>query len=391
MHTRWKILAVSTGVQLCAALGTQSIGAWGVFAQQRFGLTHAQLGLLATLCGAITIPGLWLAGCALDRHGERWPVAAGVCIVAAAMALLGLADSYPACLAAMVLLGLGYSPVQPGSSRVVHGWFPPAQRGLAMGIRQAALPLGGALAALLFPALIGARGWMDAMGSAALLMGLAGGAFAWVHRPAPIAAPHAAPRAGPAGHATSLPMVVGALLVLGQTAISVYWGLFMAQVFALPLTTATALLFQAQLAGAVGRIVLARASDRHPGQRWMSVGGCAWGCAAVMACAALLPASVPLTWLVSLSGAAGFFGFGWYGPWVVWLTESARADQTGRALGAAMAMNQVSICLLPLAFGWSVDQIGGYRPAWWALSASTVIAGLLCGWTGRTTQSIAKQ
>ncbi|MCC4607762.1 MFS transporter [Xanthomonas campestris pv. zinniae] len=390
MHTRWKILAVSTGVQLCAALGTQSIGAWGVFAQQRFVLSHAQLGLLATLCSAITIPGLWLAGCALDRHGERWPVTTGICILAAAMALLGLADSYAACLAAMALLGLGYSPIQPGGSRVIHSWFPPAQRGLAMGIRQAALPLGGALAAVLFPALIGAQGWMGAMGNAALLMVLAGGAFAWVHRPAPIAAPYAASPPGPTGHRTSLPTVVGALLVLGQTAISVYWGLFMAQAFALPLATATGLLFQAQLAGAVGRIVLARVSDRHPGQRWISVSGCAVACAAVMACAALLPASVPLGCLVTLSGAAGFFGFGWYGPWVVWLTESARARQTGRALGAAMAMNQVSIALLPLAFGWSVDQVGGYRPAWWTLAASAALAGLVCGWAGRTTQSVTR-
>ena len=48
--------------------------------------------------------------------------------------------------------GLGAS-VNAASGRAVMGWFAADQRGLALGIRQASLPVGGALAALVLPRL----------------------------------------------------------------------------------------------------------------------------------------------------------------------------------------------------------------------------------------------
>ena len=39
-----------------------------------------------------------------------------------------------------------YSVSQPGGSKVILKWFRKENRGLAMGIRQAGIPIGGALA-----------------------------------------------------------------------------------------------------------------------------------------------------------------------------------------------------------------------------------------------------
>ena len=42
-----------------------------------------------------------------------------------------------------------YSVSQPGGSKVILKWFPNENRGLAMGIRQAGIPIGGALTGVL--------------------------------------------------------------------------------------------------------------------------------------------------------------------------------------------------------------------------------------------------
>jgi nitrate/nitrite transporter NarK len=49
--------------------------------------------------------------------------------------------------------------VNAASGRAVMSWFAPAQRGFALGIRQTAVPLGGAAAALFLPPAAAAGGW----------------------------------------------------------------------------------------------------------------------------------------------------------------------------------------------------------------------------------------
>ena len=58
-------------------------------------------------------------------------------------------------LGVLLVVGAGYSTVQPGGSKSVASWFDGSRRGTAMGIRQAGLPLGAALASATLP-LIGA-------------------------------------------------------------------------------------------------------------------------------------------------------------------------------------------------------------------------------------------
>ena len=58
-------------------------------------------------------------------------------------------SSSPALLgAALFLAGCAAASVNSASGRVVSGWYPPHQRGTAMGIRQMAQPLGAALSAV---------------------------------------------------------------------------------------------------------------------------------------------------------------------------------------------------------------------------------------------------
>ena len=87
-------------------------------------------------------------GAAADRIGERVVIVAEsgprrCCCVGAASCrgTTGLAI-------ALALAGAAGASVNAASGRMVMGWFPPRERGLAMGTRQTAQPLGVAVAAL---------------------------------------------------------------------------------------------------------------------------------------------------------------------------------------------------------------------------------------------------
>jgi sugar phosphate permease len=58
----------------------------------------------------------------------------------------------------LTLAGAAGASVNAASGRAVMSWFAPAQRGFALGIRQTAVPLGGAAAALFLPPAAAAGG-----------------------------------------------------------------------------------------------------------------------------------------------------------------------------------------------------------------------------------------
>jgi MFS family permease len=110
-------------------------------------------GLLATLV-------LW--GALADRYGERLVIAGGLG-GAGVMLLLALTAGGPIALGACFAVGgAAAGSVNVASGRLILGWFGVAERGLAMGIRQTAKPLGVALAAVLLPSL-GAHGRAPAL------------------------------------------------------------------------------------------------------------------------------------------------------------------------------------------------------------------------------------
>ncbi|MGW4426035.1 MFS transporter [Streptosporangium sp. NPDC004631] len=110
-----------------------------------------------------------MAGRLLDRHDERWVVGIGALVVAVALAAGSSAPGYVSLLVVLLIVGAGYSTIQPGGSKSVASWFDASQRGLAMGIRQAGLPLGGVLAALALPSLATAFGRRSTLVAGALV------------------------------------------------------------------------------------------------------------------------------------------------------------------------------------------------------------------------------
>ena len=101
-------------------------------------------GLLATLVG-------W--GALADRYGERLVIAAGLGSAGLVLVLATAARGPVALGACLVVAGAAAGSVNAASGRLILGWFGVAERGLAMGIRQTAQPLGVAVAAVALPGL----------------------------------------------------------------------------------------------------------------------------------------------------------------------------------------------------------------------------------------------
>jgi len=289
---------------------------------------------------------------------------------------------------------MGYSTAQPGGSRSVASWFSAEQRGFAMGIRQAGLPLGGAAASAVLPALAAAHGWRAAPATGAAAALLAALAFGCLYRspggggvataataPSPPPRPRRQRlRAQLAGRLRMAREPAMARIVLsGVSLISVQYGVVVLCVLSLHERQrmspgrAALVLFAAQGAGVVGRVVLAAWSDRAPGGRYRPVLVCL---AAAVGGLALLgsPVGGSQAAAVALFLWLGFFGFGWYGPWVAHVAESAPPARGGFALGLAMAVNQIAVIAVPPLLGVLRDATGGYTPGWWALAACAAAA-----------------
>ncbi|HEX2652265.1 MAG TPA: MFS transporter [Xanthobacteraceae bacterium] len=383
---RWLVLVAATIAQASACFLVQGFGAIGGYMQNALGLSAFQIGLLMSAAQFVPIIGLLVAGELLDRFSERLVVGIGALIVAGALACASFSTTYEMLLLWLIVVGAGYSTAQPGGSKSVAAWFSKSQRGFAMGIRQAGLPLGGALAAASLPFVAASYGWHQAFLVGAAVAFVGGALFIAVYR-SPVEV-----TAKPAQNATSLKASLAArfsmlrvpamrkIMWSGITLISVQYGVLIfvpldfRDRFGLPLESVARLLFLAQIAGVVGRIALAAWSDRCKSGRYFPVATSLGALIAGFGVLLLVPNATPTALLAILAIWLGFFGFGWYGPWVAYVSESAPPDRVGFALGLAMAINQIAIIGSPPLLGFSRDMFGNHAISWIVLIACLFVA-----------------
>jgi predicted MFS family arabinose efflux permease len=387
---RWVVLAAATLAQASASFALLGVPALAGFLQQDFGLSATETGLLLTATYAAPLFALLFVGDLLDRKSERLIIGLGAAILFVAMLLAAASSGFAALLVWLFIAGLGYSATQPGGSKSVSVWFRGDRLGLAMGVRQAGLPAGGAIAAAILPAMAAALGWRAAFvaGAAAALGG--GLAFALIYRPPPEETDGAPKRASLSFEVVAgllrerwmrNAMVAGLALVSAQYGILTWLMLYLRDHAHIALTHGAAFLFVVQFVGVAGRIGLAAWSDRAPAARFglltLSMIAVAAGILVLM----FVPADTPEPALALLAAWLGFFGLGWYGPWVAYLAEEAPPDKTGLTIGAAMALNQFGIMAAPPLLGLAHDLSGGYTALW---ACIVVALGVAYALTKRT-------
>ncbi|WP_241387064.1 MFS transporter [Rhodococcus sp. CH91] len=273
---RWLILALGVLAQAAQATVVNGVAFLIPTLHQDAGFTLAQAGTLAgaPLLGGVFTLVVW--GAIADRFGERLALTAGLGLAAAAMcvasltASLELSRTASAALLGILLMcaGAGAVSANSASGRVVVGWFPPRQRGLAMGIRQMSVPLGVAAGALVIPTLAGGHGIAWALAFPALACGVAALACAVgvidPPRPGRAEAERTGALANPYRTSLSLTRIhlASILLVVPQYVVWTYALVWLITDRGWDEVGAGLVITVAQILGALGRVVTGAWSDR---------------------------------------------------------------------------------------------------------------------------------
>jgi MFS family permease len=162
-------------------------------------------------------------------------------------------------------------------------------------------------------------------------------------------------------------------LITVQSTLLIFMTLDLQERLGLTIKASASLLFIALCAGAVGRILLAAWSDRSTVGRSFPVKVSMYALMLGLLVFALVDRR-SFAELVCLAVWLGFFGFGWYGPWVASVADVAPPERVGFALGLAMALNQIAIIASPPLFGTLRDHSGGYVSAWLVLIVMLLLA-----------------
>jgi ACS family hexuronate transporter-like MFS transporter len=367
-------------VTLAHGLGSLSILATAPlspFLLDGLALSRVQVGLFlpaAYLGGMLfALPAGWLT----ERRGVRWPLVLGQTLTGAMVVLASLAPDLVTALACLFLGGLGFGVLNPATGKAIIDWFPPRERGRAMGVKQAGLTLGGIVSAAVLPSVAVAFGWRVALGMAGVVSLLSALTIALLYRdpPAHTVAASAPARFSDIGPFLTRPGVVvifvcGLALSLLQSGVLAYFVLSLRDTFAFSAVDAGRLLALAHLGGAAGRLGWGVVSDRlfagrrRPGLAINAlIGAAAFGCLALGS--QLPPGVLPL-----LAVVLGVAAFGWVGLYFALVAEIGGARSAGLLTGLAVIFSWGGILVGPPLFGLLVHVTDSYRTAWLALAVA---------------------
>ena len=126
--------------------------------REEYDLSLGQIGVLLAASWVGTTLTLLPWGLAADRFGERVALTVGMLASAACLVGAAYASSFEELVVFLLLVGAAGSAVNSASGRAVMNWFGRDERGLALGVRQTAIPLGGLIGALTLPPIADAGG-----------------------------------------------------------------------------------------------------------------------------------------------------------------------------------------------------------------------------------------
>jgi MFS family permease len=383
---RWKVLAVGVAANAAFSAAAAGLPATAVLMRADYRLGNGQLGLVLGLLGLgvalFELP--W--GMLADRWGDRPVLLAGLGATAAALAWMsGYAAPAPGAVPALGLLALGLvlvgilgGSVNGASGRAVMSWFDEGERGLAMSIRQTAVPLGGGLGALALPWLAARAGFGSVFGALALMCAAAALlAACWLREPDRPAAPtraHSAP--GPLRDARvwRTALAIG-LLCCPQFAVLTFATVFLHDFSGAGIGATTAVLVAVQLGAMIARVASGRWTDRR-GNRgaylrfciglsfllFAALGATAWATSDAMLALAILMA------------AAGICVSAWHGVAYTELATLAGAGRAGTALGMANSCCYLGLFLTPAVMPHLVAATSW--PMAWGLAGLCMLAAL---------------
>lgn len=417
---KWKVLGVGFAANASFSAAFSGIPTTAVYLRSGYHLGNEGLGLVLGMLGlGIAVSELpW--GLLTDRWGDRRVLLLGLLSTAAALAGLALFAAplgshvpHVTTLAlGLLLVGLLGGSVNGSSGRAVMAWFREGERGLAMSIRQTAVPAGGGLGALLLPVLASRFGFVSVYAVLALGCAItAGFAWRWLHEPAHVVDGDAAEAAGAAdgqravdanangananlantGQAKTpsplreigiwrVALGAGALCV-PQLAVVTFGTVFLHDFGHAGVLTISVAMAAVQAGAAIARVCSGRWTDRH-GNRRGYMRGCSLLTAVLFAALALATgvadmqhvALTPVTMiLASMIVLGGVSASAWHGVAFTELATLAGTNRAGTALAIGNTCVFLTLFLTPLAIP-PLLSLGSWPMVWAVASVSALLA-----------------
>jgi MFS family permease len=399
---RWKVLGVGFAANASFSAAFSGIPTTAVLLRSGYHLGNDGLGLVLGMLGlGIAVSELpW--GLLTDRWGDRRVLLLGLLSTAAALAGLALfvvpsgtrVPGVTALALGLLLVGLLGGSVNGSSGRAVMAWFREGERGLAMSIRQTAVPAGGGLGALVLPVLASRFGFASAYTVLALACAItAAFAWRWLHEPS-----HTDTRAGDAQSArgpaavSDAPVKVSPLRDIGiwrvalgagalcvpQLAVITFGAVFLhdfsrAGVLAISVTMAAV-----QTGAAIARVWSGSWTDRR-GNRRAYMRACSLITAALFAALAVMTgfAGVHHTAITAVFALmivlGGVSGSAWHGVAFTELATLAGTNRAGTALAIGNTCVFLTLFLTPLAIPLLLS-LGSWAMVWAVASLCALIA-----------------
>ena len=343
---RWVVLAAGTLAQASFSATSVGLPALSPTLKSEYGLTLTQTGVVLAGVGIGMLFTLLPWGLVADRVDERWVIATGLAGAAVLLVLASTTHTFVTVTLALVGVGALGASVNAASGRAIMAWFPSTELGLALGIRQTAIPIGGALGAVLLPVLGSAGGTRAAfvfLGAACLAGAVVAAVFVR-------GGSGGEPRLGDVTQPVRdrFMWLLGAgtgLFLLAQIGIIGFVVLFLHEHRGLSKEAAGAVLAGIYVLAVAARIGSGTISDRV-GSRLGPLRTIGVALAIGTACvAAALDA--PLGLLIPLFLVAGVLSMSWNGLAYAAAAEGAGAARTGAALGFQQTLLGVVVAGAP--------------------------------------------
>jgi sugar phosphate permease len=352
---RWAVLLAGSVAQASFSAFALGLPALAPALRSEFGLTLGEVGLMLAVTSLGVLAGLLPSGLATDVLGERVVVVVG--LLGAAVALLGVSvvDDYGAFLALLIAAGAFGTSVNAATGRAVMTWFQPQERGLALGIRQTAIPIAGVAAAVLLPPLAAAEGVSSAFVALSAFCLVGAGLGAAILRDPPGGRPRATGQAmgSMLRHRPLWRLSIASVLVcVAQISVIGFVVLFLHDERGLSAGEAALVLAASQLLGAGMRIGLGVWSDRL-GSRIVPFRRVAVVLAALLGGAAVL-LDAPLPILVPALVVATGVSMGWNSLSFAAAAEIGGATRSGAAIGLQQTTLAAASAVVPVLFAFTV-------------------------------------
>ncbi len=370
---RWVVLAVGSLATASLAAVQGGLPAVSPAIQDAFDLTLVQVTAVFTAFAVGTVVTLLAWGMASDARGERTIIAVG--LGGGSLALFAAAGShgYVALLVWMLLSGMLGSAGIAASGRAVFGWFPRDERGLALGIRQTAVPAGAAIASFTLPPLASAAGVhapLYALAGVMLVGAIA--AAVWMRE-----GPRVESAAPPAPDAARDPRIwrlsaASSLMIIGQVGLTSLLVLYLYRERHWTAAHAALALGFVQVGAALARVSAGRWSDLRderiePFRRLATVAG-----------VLLLAASLGGPLAVPLLMAGGVAAMSWNGLSFTAAAEISGRRQAGKAMGIQNTAMRVVAAGVPVGLGALASAVS-WNAVFLVMGVTPLIARALLG------------